>query len=323
MEKVGRGRAKLLLFGEHSAVYGFPAIGLGLSSFTEIRAVEQPQRGWRFPGLEPSEEKRLREFLRSTEALLPSMRRSGGELRISSTIPRGLGFGSSAALCVALAETFAPKGSSPEELWSLAHRAETYFHGRPSGIDTGLSLLGGLRSFCPGPSPLPAIKQHHGVTLHLITGALRRRASTGSLLASLHERIRSGERGSLELIERLGEIAAGAIGMIEELERRPAKAHPALGALLGAAHEALGALGLGDPDIDRLLRAGIEGGALGGKQSGAGAGGAFFLLYDSESSARLSVPGLGEYAAREGLQLAAPFSVVSATNLGHSKRNPD
>ena len=35
---VGRGFAKLLLFGEHVAVYGYPAAGVSLPFFTEVLA---------------------------------------------------------------------------------------------------------------------------------------------------------------------------------------------------------------------------------------------------------------------------------------------
>ena len=80
-----------------------------------------------------------------------------------------------------------------------------------------------------------------------------------------------------------------------------------LGPLFEAAHSTLRGLGFGDPRIDRLLNGGIEFGALGGKQSGAGGGGAFFLVYPSSESAQAAADALAELARREGLPLAAPL----------------
>jgi mevalonate kinase len=310
MDRVGRGRAKLLLFGEHSAVHGYPSIGLGLPGATEIRVRANADEGWSFPELSLGEGRRFGEFLASASLILPALASGGGEIRISSTIPRELGFGSSAALCVALAEAFAPEAGSPAEIWSIAHRAEAFFHGRPSGIDTGLSLLGGLRVFRPRPPELPETRLLPDAGLHLVIGAVPRRRSTAVLVGELSARIASGDSGARALVEELGAICERAIPLIEEAAGGRTGAR--LGTLLAEAHEALRGLGLGGAGVDRLIRAGLELGALGGKQSGAGAGGAFFLLYPSASSARASARELGELASREGIELSTPLSTLSS-----------
>jgi len=307
MERVGRGAAKLLLFGEHSAVYGHPTMGIGLPDFTELRILAKPGKGWRFPELSGEDAARLGQLLASLASFLPGAAGEGGEIRISSTIPRGLGFGSSAALCVALAKCFAGDGASERDIWSIAHRAEGFFHGRPSGVDTGLSLLGGLRSFHTSSGGLPESTRLQPFPMHLVVGALPRRKSTADLVGELHARIDAGDSKALGLIEELGVIARQAIDLVE-------RAGPSgeLGLLLGAAHRALGRLGLGDPGIDRLIDAGMESGAIGGKQSGAGSGGAFFLLYHSEDSGRASAVAIEESARRAAIGLAAPLRVVDS-----------
>ncbi len=309
MDRLGRGRAKLLVFGEHAAVYGYPSIGLGLPYATEIRILADAKKGWSFPELPAWEGRRLGEFLASASGILPELASGGGEIRISSTIPRGLGFGSSAALCVALAEAFAPEAGSPAAIWSIAHRAEAFFHGRPSGIDTGLSLLGGLRAFKPRPPGLPETRLLPSVPLHFVIGAVPRRDSTAVLVGRLRSRMVSGDAEARGLVEELGALGERAIALVEGVDDGRIAAR--LGPLLAEAHEALRGLGLGDPSVDRLIRAGFELGALGGKQSGAGAGGAFLLLYPSASSAEASAPALAGLARREGIELAAPPSALS------------
>lgn len=318
MERIGRGHAKLLLFGEHAAVYGFPSLGLGLPESTTITALPGAGSGWRFPDLLEPDSKRFGEFIATASKFLPELASGGGEIRISSTIPRGLGFGSSAALCVSLAEAFATgdgtsgDGTSPRA-WSIAHRAEGFFHGKASGIDTGLSLFGGLRFFRPKPPGLPETGLLRSFPLHLVIGAVPRRASTATLIAALRERLLLNDEITVRLIEELGLIAKRAIVLFERGEdaSSPGGVGSHLGNLLEKAQIALRALGLGDPSIDLLLQAGIEAGAIGGKQSGAGGGGAFFLVFSSEASALAAAEALDEFARRRGITLAAPLLAYS------------
>ena len=75
-----------------------------------------------------------------------------------------------------------------------------------------------------------------------------------------HEAIGSIERGSGELAEELGGLA----------ER---------------AHRELERLGLSTPELEDLLEAGARAGAVGGKLSGAGGGGAFYLVARTSEAA--------------------------------------
>jgi len=310
VERVGIGCAKLLLFGEHSALYGYPSVGLGLPESTEIRVSEDSSRRWRFPDLAANEAERLDGLLERAAGALPGLRGGGGDIRITSTIAPALGFGSSAALCVALARAFAPAGTGARELWSIAHRAEGFFHGRPSGIDTGLSLHGGLISFAPS-RPLPRHRPLRGPRACLVVGALPRRESTAALVGGLAARMASGDGGARALIEELGSIAERAIALIDRGGSDRPVSLSRLGELLGAAHRALGGLGLGDRGVDRLISFGLDHGAYGGKQSGAGSGGAFFLLYPTEAAAMASLSSISALAQAEGLAFASPLRIVN------------
>lgn len=310
MERIGRGHAKLLLFGEHAAVYGFPSLGLDLPETTTVSVLTGNASVWRFPDLPERDVQRFGEFIETASRFIPELASGGGEIRITSTIPRGLGFGSSAALCVALAKAFTPDAgtSSDGTAWSIAHRAEAFFHGKASGIDTGLSLFGGLRSFRPKPPALPETGVLRTAPLHLVIGAVPRRASTAALIGALRERLMLNDEITVRHIEELGLIAKRAIALFEQ-------GNPgSLSLLLEKAQIALRGLGLGDPGIDRLLQAGIDLEATGGKQSGAGGGGAFFLLFPSEASAGSAAVALDVFARREGIALATPLRAYSITD---------
>lgn len=304
----GRGFGKLLLFGEHAAVYGHPAVGLSLTDATRVE-LSLAGAQWRFRGVSPDQSDNLRRLLLSFEEIVPALSGfRGGELSVASSIPSGLGFGSSAALCTALAsalfELFG-RDAKPADLeeehrriWAWAHAAEGLFHGTPSGIDTGLSLLNGLYSFAPDPPRLPVARRLRGFPLSLVIGAVPRRAGSAALIRSIRERMEAGDRDTVRTLGSLGEISRRAEALLEgEDGLRAAK----LGALATEAMGELVRLGLSTPELNALIRKGCELGALGGKLSGAGGGGAFFLILPDRKSAQIAARRLRSEARRMGL----------------------
>ena len=90
-----------------------------------------------------------------------------------------------------------------------------------------------------------------------------------------------GERDAVRRIAELGRLSEAAIAEIDA--RKPDARR--LGSLASKAQEALSALGLSTAETDRVLAAGRQAGARGGKLSGAGGGGAWFLLFDDAEGA--------------------------------------
>lgn len=314
----GAGHAKLLLFGEHAAVYGHPAVGLSLAQDTRAELDLDGSGTWRvLPGVDagPAEDSVLRRLLARFEQLLPELR-PGGSVRICSDIPRGLGFGSSAALCVALASALALE---QEAVWRLAHEAERLFHGTPSGIDTGLALLDGLLLFHPAPPGLPRVRRLPGIGLDLVVGAAPRSAESGRLIRSLRDRVESGDRDDGNRLAALGSLAARAAELLERAGGGPAPAGTLeeLGALAGRAQERLAGLGLSSPELEELLRLGLAAGALGGKLSGAGGGGAFFLLFEGRGRAEEAAERLRARALERGLPTARTIRAMSIRGGDH------
>jgi mevalonate kinase len=298
---LGSGWAKLLLFGEHAAVYGHPAVGLSLNTALRVRLQPGAGEGWKLEGVRQEDREPILRVLDLLDELSgdelsgeePENHRPGGTLLLESQIPRGLGFGSSASLCVAAAAAVAAwRGESdPRRIWEWAHRAEQLFHGTPSGIDTGLALLGGLYSFRPDPPQLPQAERLPGVPLHLVVGAVPRKASAGDLIGDLRERVLGRDRGVRKVLERLGRLAAktGAILRDRQGGRAAGSAARELGKLAREAQELLDSLDLSTPELEHLLKEGRAKGALGGKLSGAGGGGAFFLICaDPETAAEVA-----------------------------------
>jgi len=314
------GWGKLLLFGEHAAVYGYPAVGLTLPWKMSVSIRLTGESEWTIAGPSaeqgsPEDTELIPRVVKHFETQFPVLRKAGrGIVNIASTIPLGLGFGSSAALCTAVTKAVvaAQYGNNripaPSTLWAWAHAAERLFHGTPSGIDTGLALYRGLYSFRPRPPQLPGISRLDGFPLYLVVGAVPRAVSAKKLIGAAREKMLTGERATSRRLKRLGDIADQAIPI---LKRGDAQRAADVGALAVQAHEVLAELDLSTPHLDALLTSGLSAGALGGKLSGAGGGGAFFLLFPDEQSAREGAARLRRKAAVMGLTTADTIEAVA------------
>ncbi len=298
---IGAAGGKLLLFGEHAAVYGRPAVGVGLPwrlrlRFAAARAGDESADS--SGDQSPAAAERLRDACRRIGAGAGAP--PAGALEVRSEIPLGVGFGSSAALCVALARAAArPRAAGGRaaarggrSLWGVAHRAEHAFHGSPSGIDTGLALLGGVQRFTPpAPGRLPAAHAIAVPGLYLIAGFVPRRGDTAAHVAAVRRRMRAGDDAVRSAIDRLGAIVAPAC---ELLAASAADRAVRLGALADEADELLAGLGVGSPAVAGVLAAARAAGATGGKISGGGGGGAFVAFVPDRGAGLAALDAVGE-----------------------------
>ena len=294
-------------------MYGYPAVGVSLPEYTTVRLGDSALPEWDVGTIPLADRDGVIALLARLEEILPGFR-SGGRrrVRVQSGVARMAGFGSSAALCgafarAALAHAGEEAGEDVTRAWSLAHQAERLFHGTPSGVDTGLALLGGTCVLRPRPPGLPEYRRIPGRALHLVVGALQRDAACAALVAGLAARVRSGDRAVRASIDALGGIAASAG---ETLSEGGARIAEALGALASRAMDHLRALGLSNSAQDSLLEAAAAAGALGGKLSGAGGGGAFYAIARDAEAASLIASRVQTEAAESGIVLASTLRVI-------------
>jgi mevalonate kinase len=137
---------KIILSGEHSVGYGKPALVSAVDLKMTVTITESKTLI-----LDPQIEKAVQSIQKIVLSYLNKEKKIEEKpyrLTIESDIPQGRGMGSSAAFCVAvsgaLLEFYGERQFDKQVINSLAYKAETFFHGFPSGVDVSASCHGGL-----------------------------------------------------------------------------------------------------------------------------------------------------------------------------------
>lgn len=293
--KTASASAKLILLGEHAVVYGHPAIAI---PFSDIRLhVTVEPAIFAKPGTlrvissdmqldqlfdEMSDDQPIKQMIILLLEYLGIKTIPSCTLRISSQIPLGAGFGSSAALAVGLMRALSAYLGhflAEKELDQLAYQSEQFIHGRLSGIDTTVIAWEQAIYYQRGHA-VEVLKPLN--TLHFVVADSGERTPTSQSVAYLAMRLEREEgniKPKLHEIEKQVMIAKRAlhIGDIQ-----------ILGETMNHNQNILFDLGLSSPMLDKLCSAACEAGAFGAKLSGGGQGGAMIALIEAKSQAKLT-----------------------------------
>ncbi|MBI5498075.1 MAG: mevalonate kinase [Deltaproteobacteria bacterium] len=288
-EVLGHGEApgKVILLGEHSVVYGHPAIAAALSRGVRV-SIESNDEGptFRAPRWGVATVLADAPDVAPLGVALERVRRAvaPGLTRVAAVaedrLPLGAGLGSSAALTVATARAFAAAAGTTltaERLTQVCHLAEQVFHGNPSGVDQATVVHGGILRFQrpPGGTPdLRALKPPQPMTL--VVALMRPHVGTKEAVEGLRARRERHKRTFEALLHELGALAQDGVALLEQAD------WAGLGERMDLAHGLLHALGVSSDDLDQLVRLGRNHGALGAKLTGAGIGGAVVMLTDGD-----------------------------------------
>lgn len=291
--------AKVILFGEHFVVYGNPAILASINRRITVKAHpigedkivirsdiriagEYSSSGFRTieGGIEA---KATLDPLHNAIRQALSTRKAGIEIDVSSTVPPGIGLGSSAAACVATVaavNSLFQKKLSRQKICELAIESERLIHRNSSGADCYVSTFGGLIQYSKAKgfrkvqarSPLVLVVASTGVrhsTGDLVTGVKKFKDRNRSLFASL--------------AKQAADICAQAQIAIASGKRKK------IGELMNENQAILRQIGISHYKADDLIDICGKAGALGTKITGAGGGGAVIALVASrQDSAKIA-----------------------------------
>ena len=272
--------AKLILLGEHSVVYGYPAIAVPLPSLRLHVRLKWADRDLVKASVEPEDTGKIVQSLNVARKFLNYNKHM--EIEINSGFPMKARLGSSAALNVAIVKALADMecaSLSTERISSIAYEMEKIFHGTPSGIDTTVSAYEKPIYFIKGKPP-EFIKIKKPLSIIIANTGIS--ASTKEVVAEVRSR-REAEPGKYDAIfSKIGEISRKGRECIEEGNIDE------LGRLMSQNQQLLKEIGVSSPEIDRLVDVSMKNGSLGAKLTGAGKGGCIAALASPEDAGRIA-----------------------------------
>jgi mevalonate kinase len=205
------------------------------------------------------------------------------EIRISSTIPVASGLGSGAAVTVALTRALAnhlKDSMTDEEVNTFAYEIEKLHHGTPSGIDNTVVTYARPVYFVKG-QPIETFQVARPFTIVI--------ADTG-ISAPTRESVGDVRRLWMEDKSRW-ETVFDEIGKIVFTARRAIETEKLalLGQMMNENHALLQKLTVSSPELDQLVEAARQAGALGAKLSGGGRGGNMIALVEPDRAETVSL----------------------------------
>jgi mevalonate kinase len=273
---------KIILVGEHAVVYGRPAIAVPISKVKATATVEEAARGTgcviiakdlnrTIRVIEAGPEDPLAAIVRSTLAHFHAQELDA-TITVTSTIPIASGMGSGAAVSTAIVRALAGHLGhtlNNDILSALVFEVEKLYHGTPSGVDN--TVIAHAR-------PVFFVKNRLVETftvklpLYILiadTGVL---SPTKTTVGDVRQAWETNQEKYDTWFRQVGQIALMARAAI--IGGEPC----ALGALMDGNQWLLEQMGVSSPEIDRLVQAARQAGALGAKLSGAGRGGNVIAL---------------------------------------------
>ena len=283
MQHAASAPAKVILLGEHAVVYGFPAMAVPVSNLRATASVARSSErlsvtvsdlGQRIVygdssthhSLEP-----LASIMSETVDFL-ELEAPTGKVFVVSEIPIASGLGSSAAVSAATARgiaTLFEKEIPDHVLNRLVYESEKLFHGTPSGIDNTVVVY---------EKPVYFERDCKIETLeakgkfHFLIGDSGISSSTKTAVSHVRGLYQKEPASVIRIFQHIRQIVADARTCIVTGNQGT------LGNLMFENHVQLRRLQVSAKELDRLVDAATDAGALGAKLSGGGMGGNMIAL---------------------------------------------
>jgi mevalonate kinase len=242
------------LFGEHAVVYGKPGIAMAIKPrvFVTVRNTRRPQRA-KSP------------YIDGCFEAMGVM----GSVYINSQIPSSSGLGSSAAVTVATLSAINDEFSlhkTREEIADMAFEIEkTVQKGRASPTDTTVSSYGGIVLISGGSR-----RRLPPQNIHLVIGDSLVSHSTSKMVEQVSDLKKKHPNIVDPVLDAIEGVSMSAIHHLNNPKE--------LGRYMNMNHALLEVLGVGHPQLGKMILAARSAGAFGAKITGAGGGGCMVAL---------------------------------------------
>ncbi|WP_407378988.1 mevalonate kinase [Methanobrevibacter sp.] len=291
MKAMASAPAKMILFGEHSVVYGEPAIAGAVNkrAYVEIKPsynnksilksydlnfeveLDTRNKSYKLKKGKPGIIRYILEAFHRVHDHSPIV------MTLSSEIPIGSGLGSSAAVTVATLAALYRYHNIRFDKKSLSHDAhmvEQAVQGVASPLDTLVSTYGGL-VYLSRNKVFEPFKINLNVPF--VVGYTNKHGNTGKMVKDVRYLKNRNPKIINPVITSMGNLTN--YGKQAILKRDYKK----IGELMNINHGFLDVLGVNTPELSRMVYTARECGAIGSKITGAGGGGSIIALCPGKS----------------------------------------
>jgi mevalonate kinase len=255
---------KVFLFGEHAVVYGKPGIAMAIKPrvFVTVRKTKHPQRA-------------KSSYIDGCFESMGVM----GSVYINSQIPSSSGLGSSAAVTVATLSAINDEFSlhkTRDDIADMAFEIEKKVQkGRASPTDTTVSMYGGIVLISGGSR-----RRLPPQNLHLVIGDSLVSHSTAKMVEQVGEQKKKHPEIVDPILDAIEGVSMSAIHHLNNPKE--------LGRYMDMNHALLEALGVGHPQLSKIVLVARAEGAFGAKITGAGGGGCMIALCPKQLKQRIA-----------------------------------
>ncbi len=265
---------KVILLGEHAAVYGRHALALPIDD--AVRAGARPDsnrttvtiRDWDVDGTAVLDE---------AASLIKSELGVGPDhfaVLVDTTLPRAMGLGSSAALAVGITRAIAAAANltvSDERVNEIAFACEKLAHGTPSGVDNTISTYRRPMLF-RNDGALEISSLELSETPPIVIASSGVTGLTSEQVNAVRERRRRAPQHFDAVFDEIDSLSLKGAELLEAAE------YEELGLLMNICHGMLSAIGVSTAELEQMIAMARDAGAAGAKLTGAGGGGSIVAL---------------------------------------------
>ncbi len=284
---------KVILFGEHAVVYGRPAIAVPVTQVRACAIVEDRpgsqglviqaknlglQHRLGMPLHEDHPAYPLEATARHTLEWLKVEHVPSLALTVSSTVPMARGLGSGAAVATAIVRALSQHLGhtlTPQHISDLVYQTEIIHHGTPSGIDNTVVAFEQPVYFVRGQTiQILDVGKPFWLVIADTGVASPTKVAVGDVRRSWQQDCEKYEA----LFDRIGAIALQAKQALAYGDVKP------MGMLMDENQQLLEAIDVSSPELQQLIQAARQAGAMGAKLCGAGRGGNMIALATPETA---------------------------------------
>jgi len=287
---------KIILFGEHLVIYGYPAIAAAISRYSSCCIEPVPDKIL----IELTNFNEKFQFLDLNEMIIKIPSRfkqisyclelfhdkydvisDGIKITIDSSLFPSAGLGSSASIAVALVSAltaYYKLNLSRDAISEIAFELEKMVHALASGIDNTACTFGNLLFYQEGK--YRALSISYDLPLLITYTNIER--DTKSAIEKVKQYTMSYPKDYRDLFEGITQIISAAEQALKDRD------FETIGHLMSENHEILTKIGVSNEIIEKITQISLKNGAFGSKLTGGGLGGCVISIAPYEKLEKIS-----------------------------------